>query len=133
MRARIFAAHDHGSATVKAFYQLSLTLEDDSKLEKGDERDLWSGSAHLIYINWLAVQKPFQGNGLGRYLLIDALAKSFQASQYLPILGVGIRPLTERNNATYKKNGFRISDDEMGEKHPLMILNIWTLRDLFSA
>lgn len=132
-RARVFIAHDDSSKIAKGFFQLSLSLEDDSKLKKGDERDLWAGSAHLIYVNWLAVQTQLQGNKLGTFLLMDALVKAYRASIYLPILGVGIRPLNERNKITYSKHGFQIGIGEEKKEHPLMIMPIWHLHDLFEG
>lgn len=131
-RARVFCAFTSEEMLGKGFYQLSLSLERDSKLKKGDEYDLWKGGAHIIYINYLGVRREVQNNGLGRLLLVDALRRCYHVSESLPVFGVGIRPLNDRNKQSYSKKGFGIPDDEKDSAHPLMILPIWDLKELMT-
>lgn len=64
-------------------------------------------------------------------MLFDALRKAWNIFEVLPIYGVALRSLNERTTGFYEKLAFRKAPDEDGP-HPLMILPIWTIDDLFS-
>jgi ribosomal protein S18 acetylase RimI-like enzyme len=82
----------------------------------------------LIYIGYLAVLRNCQRQGLGTYLLIDALRRCFAVSSHVPFYGVGLRSLNEQTTKLYEKYGFGKKDEE---RNPLMILPVWSLYDLF--
>jgi ribosomal protein S18 acetylase RimI-like enzyme len=91
---------------------------------------MWGNGVPLIYLQYLAVQKSCQGQGVGTFLLIDALRRAHFISSHVAFYGVGLRSLNERSTALYKKYGFAIAPEE--DAFPLMILPIWTINDLFS-
>ncbi len=71
-----------------------------------------------------------QRNGIGRILLMNALKRAFIVSRDLPFYGVALRSLNDRTTEFYKKMGFAQRENT---GHPLMILPIWTIRDLFQT
>jgi GNAT superfamily N-acetyltransferase len=58
----------------------------------------------------LAVATPYQGAGLGRSLLLDALQRVLRASEELAIRAVTIDALNDRAASFYRSFGFEPSD-----------------------
>lgn len=54
----------------------------------------------------LAVSKQFQGQGIGKYLLIDALNRSYEASKTIGSFAVVVDPLDNESENFYQKYGF---------------------------
>jgi GNAT superfamily N-acetyltransferase len=126
-RNKIFAGHLGGSPVGVGFYSLSLTVEDAAKIGTREARVFGAG-APLIYLDALGVRREFQGNGVGRVLLIDALKRAHAVSQNVAVYGVALRSLNERTTAFYERHGFGAIE---AERYPMMVLPIWTLNDLF--
>lgn len=129
-RARVFVARHEGSAAAIGFYSLSFSLENSSKLVKQDDRDAWKDGAPLVYVDYIGVTRSYQSRGLGKLLLVDALKRSNTVFENVAVFGVALRSLNDRTTALYEKFGFGIAPDE--DAHPLMVLPIWTVVDLFS-
>lgn len=128
-RARVFIARSKDNNSTLGFYSLSFSLENTSKLAAQDDRDYWKDGAPLVYIDYLAVIRPLQGKGIGQFLLVDALLRAKMVFENVAVYGVALRSLNERTTELYSKFGFGIAPNEGA--HPLMILPIWTLIDLF--
>ena len=124
---RVFSAHEGAAAWGLGFYALSLMIEDKRKLGT-TQAQAYDVGAPLIYIDALGVRRAYQGQGLGRMLLIDALQRAHMVSKNVAVYGVALRSLNDRTTAFYEKQGFGKLD---GEKTPLMVVPIWTLNDLF--
>jgi GNAT superfamily N-acetyltransferase len=129
-RARVFCARFVDSATVIAFYSLSLSQFGKQYLFGQDGDRYHSGHAPFIYIDWFAVSRMHQSSGIGRILMIDALKRAHKVSQEIPFYGVALRSLNESTTAFYRAIGFQEREDGA---NPLMILPVWTIRDLFVA
>lgn len=128
-RARVFIARVGNPERRLGFYSLSFSTENSSKIAKSEDRDAWKDGAPLIYIDYLGVHHSAQGCGLGKMMLVDALARAKVVSDNVAFHGVALRSLNDRTTALYEKFGFGIAPNE--EKHPLMILPIWSVHDLF--
>lgn len=128
-RTKVFIAHDEGGAAAHGFYSLSFSTEEGSKLT-GTDRQIWDHGVPLVYLGYLAVQRSCQGCGLGTLLLIDCLRRAHLVSQHVAFYGVGLRSLNDRTTKLYQKYGFAIAPGE--DRHPLMILPIWSLNDIFN-
>jgi GNAT superfamily N-acetyltransferase len=128
-RTKAFTAHEGQAVWGLGFYSLSVTVEDKRKLGT-TEAQVYDFGAPLIYIDALGVRNAYQGQGLGRMLLIDALRRAHSVAKNVAIYGVALRSLNDRTTAFYEKHGFGKVDDE---KNPLMVVPIWTLEDLFEA
>lgn len=129
-RSRVFCARLTATAPVVSFYSLSFSPI-GSKLLPGRDQDRYpEGYAPFIYIDWLAVVRPHQRSGLGTIMLMDALKKAFLVSNHVPFYGVALRSLNEKTSLFYARKRFVPREPA---QHPLMILPIWTIRDLFGS
>jgi GNAT superfamily N-acetyltransferase len=127
-RTKVFCARLGPNGPVVGFYSLSLSAI-GSKLLLGQHGDRYpEGYAPFIYIDWLAVIRPHQGDGIGRFMLVNALERALLVSHHLPFYGIALRSLNNKKTHFYNKMGFAQREDG---PHPLMILPIWTVRDLF--
>ena len=61
-------------------------------------------------------------------MLMNALQRAFFVSNHVPFYGVALRSLNDKTTKFYHKMGFVQRESA---QHPLMILPIWTIRDLF--
>lgn len=74
----------------------------------------------------LAINKKYQGQGIGKILLIDALKRSFQNAQIIGSFAVVVDPIDENAEAFYTKYDF-IKLPDSGK----MFMAMKTLNDLF--
>lgn len=129
-RTKVFVAHIDGHSAVLGFYSLSFAKEDGGKLPDQRDREIYrSNGVPLVYLHFLGVQRTHQRCGLGKLLLIDCLRRAHHVSQHVAFYGVGLRSISDQTTTIYRKYGFGVV--EPNEKHPLMILPIWTLHELF--
>lgn len=75
----------------------------------------------------LAVDERFQGKGIGKVLLIDALKRSFNMSKYIASFAVVVDPLDNEAEQFYEKFGF-IKLPDSGK----MFIAMGTLETLFT-
>lgn len=129
-RAKVFCAVDSHTNFLCGFYSLAFSNEEARNLT-GRYKDIYNTSGvPLVYIQYLAVNATCQKQGLGRFLLLDALRRAYWISQHISFYGVALRSLNDRTTKFYEGHGFGKVDDE-GAAIPLMILPIWTINDLF--
>lgn len=74
----------------------------------------------------LAIDKKYQGKGIGKILLIDALKRSFEISQEIGSFAVVVDPIDEEAEKFYKKYDF-IKLPDSGK----MFIAVKTLQELF--
>lgn len=130
-RARVKVARPQGGGGVCGFYSLTHSVAVTSKLLNRDDRDIWD-NAPIIYIGYIAVARQRQRCGVGSFMLMDALKAAWTIHNLAPLYGVGLRSLNDDATRLYQRFGFRTAPGEDGA-NPLMILPIWTIRDLFGA
>ncbi|MFV0566758.1 MAG: GNAT family N-acetyltransferase [Flavobacteriaceae bacterium] len=74
----------------------------------------------------LAIDKNYQGKGVGKILLIDALKRSYEISQEIGSFAVVVDPIDEEAEKFYKKYDFiKLPDSEK------MFIATKTLQELF--
>lgn len=74
----------------------------------------------------LAIDKNYQGKGVGKILLIDALKRSYEISQEIGSFAVVVDPIDEEAEQFYKKYDFiKLPDSEK------MFIATKTLQELF--
>jgi GNAT superfamily N-acetyltransferase len=124
-RARVFCAYNNPKSAA-GFYSLGLRPESEENIADAQPFST-DGFIPLIYIEYLAVRRPLQDNGIGKLLFGNALQRAYRIAQNVAVYGVALRSLNERTTNSYKKMGFAVKE---GGSHPLMIMPIWTLIDL---
>lgn len=60
----------------------------------------------VTYIGYLAVREDFQGRGLGRSLMKDALEQAVKAAEIVGSVGVFLDSLDNKSTAFYRRLGF---------------------------
>jgi ribosomal protein S18 acetylase RimI-like enzyme len=129
-RTRIFCAVNGATNVLCGFYSMSFSSEDARKLNDRYREIYNTSGVPLVYIGYLAVSSNCQREGLGSFMLVDALRRAHLVAQHVAFYGVALRSLNERTTALYEKFGFGKRDNE---NFPLMILPIWTINDLFKT
>ena len=110
------------------FYCLSFSSEDANKIAAPYREFYKTSGIPLIYLTYIAVVSPLQDQGLGTFMLIDALRRAHEVARHVAFYGVALRSLNDRTTALYERFGFGKVDEE---QYPLMILPVWSLFDLF--
>lgn len=105
--AAVHVMVEQDTKTVVGFYTLSnytvVATELPARVGKGMPSSILL-PAHLI--GQLAVDRRFQGRGLGEVLLFDALKRAHRLTGKSASLGVVVHALDERAAAWYRRLGF---------------------------
>lgn len=104
--ARLFVATLDDSRLVAGYYTLSAAGVEHGDLPENVRRGLPRYPVPMARIGRLAVDKKFQGKGLGSYLLVDALQRVMMASQVVAIYAVIVDATDESAKRFYLKYGF---------------------------
>jgi GNAT superfamily N-acetyltransferase len=125
-RSRVFAGHLGDAPMGLGFYSLSFSTEEGNKLGSRGAQLYKDDRVSIVYLNYLAVRQTYQGEGLGTFMLMDALTRAFRVSKDVAFYGVGLRSLNDKTTAFYERFGF----GKIEPHEPMMLLPIWTLKDL---
>ena len=105
--ARVFVAiDDHKPTAILGFYTLSATSVEARTLPPELAHQLPNYPLPAALIGRLAVDQRYQGKNLGRYLLVDALARTVSASSSIAIYAVVVDAINEHAETLYEKYGF---------------------------
>ncbi len=104
---RIFVATLDDRAVVAGFYALSATAVEARNLPADLSRKLPKYPLSAALIGRLAVDERFQGLSLGKYLLMDAIARTAEAASSIGIYAVIVDAKNEPAKAFYEKYGFK--------------------------
>jgi ribosomal protein S18 acetylase RimI-like enzyme len=127
-RSRVFCCRLRGQSTVLGLFSVSLNMVGADFLFERHEDRYSSGYAPFIYLEWFAVLRSCQSQGIGKIMMMNALRRAYLVSLHVPFYGLALRSLNEKTTAFYERQGFVKRTDD---RHPLMILPVWTIRDLF--
>ncbi len=101
------------SMQVVAYYCLA-TGAIDSQSVPGNVRRNMPNPIPVMVLGRLAVDQSFQGRGLGKGLLIDAILRTLQAAKIAGIRAIIVHAISESARNFYERNGFkRFLDNEM--------------------
>ena len=101
--SRAFVAVPTGQARVAGYYTLSSgQIEADITPDPGSPYPM-----PIVLLGRLAVDRAFQGQGLGSLLLIDALRRSLRAGESVGIRAVVIDAIDDPAKRFYEHFGFR--------------------------
>ncbi|MBX9836863.1 MAG: GNAT family N-acetyltransferase [Silvanigrellaceae bacterium] len=125
--ARIFLAIEEDTITIAGYYTLSGNSVDLTNIPENDSKKL---PKHLrvpvALIGKLAVDKNFQGQGLGSYLLMDALDRILNLSEEMGYYAVEVDAIDDKAKSFYDKYGFQSLLDD--NKH--MYISLKKLKQL---
>ena len=84
----------------------------------------------VILLGQLAVDRDYQGRGLGSDLLINAAKRALAAADVIGARAIVVQALNERAKLFYERFGFR----QFSDREPLMlVLRVSALRDLLQV
>ncbi len=123
-----FVLSDKDSDIVKGYYTLSTNSIPLSSFSVQIQKRLPKSytSIPTILLGRLAIDKGFQGQGIGKILLIDALKRSYQISKEIGSFGVIVDPIDNEAERFYEKYDF-IKLFDSGK----MFIATQTLKELF--
>ena len=126
--ATCYVVNDESTNRVQGFYTLSNSNIPASWIELEFKKSIPPSYLNLptTLIGRLAVDSVFQGQGIGKLLLIDALKWSFELSFQLGSFAVVVDPIDSVAEGFYHKYGF-IKLPESGK----MFLSMQTIAQLF--
>ena len=112
---RVWVATESGQTDILGYYALNAhTLEGNDlpgHLTKNAPR---FGGIPAVYLSMIAVDRRYQGQGVGRILLADALSRAVDAADQIGLKAVvldviedGGAEITERRRAFYAAMGFQ--------------------------
>ena len=123
-----FVLSDKESNDIKGFYTLSnYSIPLDSFPDYIQNKFPKSYQAiPCTLLGRLAINLTYQGQGIGKILLIDALKRSYEVSKEIGSFAVVVDPIDEKSEKFYEKYDFiKLPDSKK------MFISIKTLADLF--
>lgn len=105
--SRTFVATRPDQPLVLGYYAISTHRVIFDSLPQPDAKGLPRLDIPVVLIGRLAVDQRVQGQGLGAFLLIDALRRSLQLSEQVGIRAVEVDALDDNARSFYLKFGFR--------------------------
>lgn len=126
--AACFVLFDNATNYIQGYYTLSnnsIPLDDFSEEIKRKLPKSYT-SIPTTLLGRLAIDKNFQGKGIGKILLIDALKRSYELSEEIGSFAVVVDPIDEKAEKFYEKFGF-IKQPDSGK----MFIAMKTLKQLF--
>ena len=104
--ARVFVALQAGAPTVCGYYSLSAASFQRDSLPASQANRLPRYPVPAVLLGRLAVDESKRGQGLGAFLLMDALNRVLLATQTLAVHAVIVDARDDTAAAFYRKYGF---------------------------
>lgn len=123
-----FILNDHETDLIKGYYTLAQNSLSQDLIPTQYQKKLPNSykSIPTTLLGRLAIDIRFQGKGIGKLLLIDALRKSYDISKSIGSFAVVVDPIDESAEIFYDKYGF-IKLPDSGK----MFLPMNTIKTLF--
>jgi GNAT superfamily N-acetyltransferase len=125
-----FVLEDGSDGKVKAYYTLSSNSIPNDLVPASFKKNLPGSytSIPVILLGRLAVDKQYQGGGIGKALLIDSLKRCYDNTDSIGAFAVVVDPLDDEAEAFYEKYGF-IKLPDSGK----MFMAMKTIKQLFNS
>ena len=104
--ARTYVAVRQGSPRVLGYYAISNHLVRYDALLEEQAKGLPIIDIPVVLLGQLAVDKTVQGQGLGQFLLIDALRRVVHISEHIGVRAVEVDAIDDDDRQFYLKFGF---------------------------
>jgi ribosomal protein S18 acetylase RimI-like enzyme len=102
----IVALADDSEGTVAGYYAISMAELSNTLLPEADRKKLPRYPIPAVKLAKLAVDRSFQGQGVGRDLLIHVLQKALSLSEEIGVVAVIVDATNEQAKSFYVKYGF---------------------------
>ncbi len=123
-----FVITEKASNKIKGFYTLSSNSISNEWIPDSFRKNLPKSYSSIptILLGRLAIDKRFQGQGIGKILLIDSLKRCLETSDSIGAFAVIVDPLDDHAEQFYNKFGFiKLPDSRK------MFLPMKTIKELF--
>lgn len=121
--ARTYVAVRPGEKTVLGYYAISNHRVSFESLPEDQAQGLPRLDIPVVLLGRLAVDKSVQGQGLGAFLLIDALRRAVHISDQIGIRAVEVDAIDQSARTFYLKYGFvPLRDDEFHLFLPIRVI-----------
>ena len=120
--ARTYVLLEAGHAIVRGYYALFNHTVVYKSLPSDQTRGLPQIDMPVVLIGRLAVEQNLQGQGLGEYLLIDALRRAEYLANQIGIRAVEVEAINETAKRFYERYGFLSLEDD--PHHLLLPMNV---------
>jgi GNAT superfamily N-acetyltransferase len=123
-----FVLIDNETDKISGFYTLSSNSISNDLIPESVKRKLPKSylSIPTILLGRLAIDKGFQGKGIGKLLLIDSLKRCYDTSESIGTFAVIVDPMDKEAESFYEKYGF-IKLPDSGK----MFMPMKTIEELF--
>jgi GNAT superfamily N-acetyltransferase len=123
-----FVLINNETGKISGYYTLSGSSISNDLIPESFKKKLPKSylSVPTILLGRLAIDKGFQGKGIGKLLLIDSLKRCYDTSKSVGTFAVIVDPLDKEAERFYEKYGF-ISLPDSGK----MFLSMKTIEQLF--
>lgn len=118
--SRTFVLIDDGGA-VAGYYALSMGGVAKDELPRRLGRGLPGYQIGMVLLARLAIDTRYQGEGLGRDLMVDAILHAAAAGQHAAARFIAVDPIDDSARAFYSRFGFT---DIEGDEHGRMFIRI---------
>jgi len=121
--ARTYVAVRPGEAKVLGYYAISNHQVTYEALPQDQAKGLPAIDIPVVLLGRLAVDKTVQGQGLGEYLLIDALRRADHISRHIGVRAVEVHAIDEDARHFYLNYGFvSLLDDRRHLFLPMQVI-----------
>lgn len=106
--SRVTTAHLPGNIAPCGFFSLMMNLEDETALD-GPSRQRARTKNRLfaaVHLEWLAVSRSMQGNGIGKFLLAHAITQFSRVAEIAGVPFMTVAAIDQRTCDFYAKLGF---------------------------
>lgn len=114
----------HSKDEIAGFYTLAMGQVSFDELPLEMARKLPTTLLPIITLAWLGLAEPFQGKGLGKLLLAQALLDCHRTGQVMPYVAVLLDCATKDAKSFYQRYDFKELPG-----HPMTLMLPWKLLD----
>ena len=128
----VFAATMPQSRICLGYY--ALQVGSDTVPESREHKKSYLGAGEYsafpaVELKFLGVDETYQGQGLGKYLLMDAMDRVYDITQNAGLYAMTLQPLDPEATAFYERAGFERYAEATG-REPKLMYTIGTMRKM---
>jgi GNAT superfamily N-acetyltransferase len=127
-RVRVYVAHYEGEA-VGYYYLVAATHPPEKVSAEAIEKFGRVNATPSVYLGMIGTHGPWQGNGIGKILMLHAMQKTLEVASLIGIYALTLTAIDEETAKRYERWGFtRFVEGELD-----MFIPITTIRDALAG